>query len=93
MYLFWAAFFILWVTQWQCGYPTFHLDCQIGLACNKNLTLIKSEWEEKTHRLNMELDLQSLLGSFVQLYPLAETPQLPPSPRIWVYEGATGQPR
>jgi hypothetical protein len=36
--------------------------------------------EEKTHSLNMELDLQSLLDSCVQLYPLAETPQLPPSP-------------
>ncbi len=29
------------------------------------------------HRLNMELDLQSLFGSCVQLYSLAETP-LPP---------------
>jgi hypothetical protein len=36
-------------------------------------------------RLNMELDLQSLLGSCVQLYSLAETPQLPPSPRIWAH--------
>jgi hypothetical protein len=39
------------------------------------------------HRLNMELDLQSLFG----LYSLAETPQLPPkdtpplSPRIWAH--------
>ncbi len=40
-----------------------------------------------THRLNMKVDLQSLLGLHVtwcaKLYSLAETPQLPPSPRIW----------
>ncbi len=39
------------------------------------------------HRLNMEVDLQSLFGLHVtwcaQLYSLAETPHLPPSPRIW----------
>ncbi len=48
-------------------------------------------------RLNMEVDLQSLLGSCVQLYSLAETPQLPlPPPRSWMdsyYEGAIGQQR
>jgi hypothetical protein len=51
------------------------------------------------HRLNVELDLQTLFGLHVhtaQLYSfsLAETP--PPFPRIWaytVYEGAIGQPR
>jgi hypothetical protein len=32
------------------------------------------------HRLNMELDLQSLFG----LHTLAETPQSPP-PRIWAH--------
>ncbi len=40
-----------------------------------------------THRLNMKVDLQSLFGLHVtwcaQLFSLAETPQLPPSPRIW----------
>jgi hypothetical protein len=40
-----------------------------------------------SHRLNMEVDLQSLFGLHVtwcaQLHSLAETPQLPPSPRIW----------
>ncbi len=40
-----------------------------------------------THRLNMEVDLQILFGLHVtwcaQLCSLAETPQLPPSPRIW----------
>jgi hypothetical protein len=40
------------------------------------------------HRLNREMDLQSLFGFLVtrcalQLYSLADTPQLPPSPRIW----------
>ncbi len=39
------------------------------------------------HKLNMELDLQSLIGLHItwraQLYSLAETPQLAPSPRIW----------
>ena len=39
------------------------------------------------HRLNMEVDLQSLFGLHVtwcaQLYSMAETPQLPPFPRIW----------
>jgi hypothetical protein len=33
----------------------------------------------RTHRLNMELDIQNYLGSCVQLYSLAETPQIPPS--------------
>ncbi len=41
----------------------------------------------KTHRLNMEIDLQSIFGLHVtwcaQLFSLAETPQLPPSPCIW----------
>jgi hypothetical protein len=36
-------------------------------------------------RLNMELNFQSYLGSCVQLYSLAETPQLPPPPRIWAH--------
>jgi hypothetical protein len=50
------------------------------------------------HSLNMELDLQSLFGRLctVQLYSLAEIPQLPPSPRIWAriqYQGAIDQPR
>ncbi len=40
-----------------------------------------------THRLNMEVDLQSLFGLHAtwcaQLYSLAEISQLPPSPRIW----------
>ncbi len=41
------------------------------------------------HRLNMEVDLQSLFGLHVswcahsQMFSLAETPQLTPSPRIW----------
>ncbi len=39
------------------------------------------------HRLNMEVDLQSLFGLNVtwcaQLFSLAETPQLPHSPRSW----------
>ncbi len=39
----------------------------------------------------MELDLQSFLGSCVQLYLLAEVPQLPAFGLI--YEGAIGQPR
>jgi hypothetical protein len=38
------------------------------------------------HRLNMELDLQIYLGSCVKLYSLAETPQLPSSPRIWAHK-------
>jgi hypothetical protein len=42
----------------------------------------------------MELDLQSLLGSCVHLYSLAETSQLPPPPAFGLlYEGAIGQPR
>jgi hypothetical protein len=32
----------------------------------------------------MELD-QVYLGSCVQLYLMAETPQFPPSPRIWAH--------
>jgi hypothetical protein len=51
-----------------------------------------------THWLNMELDLQSLFGLHGDvhscLYPLAETPQLPPPPAFrLIYEGAIGQPR
>jgi hypothetical protein len=48
-------------------------------------------------RLNMEVHLQSLFGLHVTwcapLYSLAETPQLPPPPRILdlSYEGAIGQ--
>jgi hypothetical protein len=34
----------------------------------------------------MELDLKVYLGSCVQLYSLAEIPQLPPPP-IWVHIG------
>jgi hypothetical protein len=34
----------------------------------------------------MELDLQIYLGSYVKLYSLAETPQLPSSRRIWVHK-------
>ncbi len=51
------------------------------------------------HRLNMEVDLHSLFGLHVtlcaQLYSLAETLQLPPSPpHLDLYdEGAIGQPR
>jgi hypothetical protein len=43
------------------------------------------------HRLNMELDLQSLLGCCEQQYSLAETPQLPPTPPA--FENAIGQSR
>jgi hypothetical protein len=31
------------------------------------------------------MDLQSLLGSYVQLYSLAEASQLAPFPRIWAH--------
>ncbi len=54
----------------------------------------KGASKSRKHRLNMELDLQSLLGSCVQLYSLAETPQIPLStPFGLIYEGAIGQPR
>jgi hypothetical protein len=53
--------------------------------------------EGEYHRLNMELQRfpTFILGSCVQLYSLAETPQLPNSPpRIgFIYEGAISQPR
>ncbi len=43
--------------------------------------------EYQDHKINMEIDLQSLFGLHVtwcaQLYSLAGTPQLPPAPRIW----------
>ncbi len=50
------------------------------------------------HRLNMEVDLQSLFGFHAtwcaQLYSLAETRQLPPPPHLdSYYEGAIGQQR
>ncbi len=37
------------------------------------------------HMLNMSQISKVYLGSCVQLYSLAETPQLPPSPRIWAH--------
>jgi hypothetical protein len=37
------------------------------------------------HRLNIELDLQSLFGSCVKLYSLDETPQLSPFHRVWAH--------
>jgi hypothetical protein len=53
------------------------------------------KWKGDEHRLNMELNLQSLFGLRVQLYLLAETPYfLPPSPAFWlIYESAIGHPR
>ncbi len=62
--------------------------------CDRFQTLccFKGYW----HRLNMELDLQSLFGlqCTVQLYSLAETPQLPHPPAVGlIYEGAISQPR
>ncbi len=36
-----------------------------------------------SHRLDMELDLQSLFGLLCTAVLMAETPQLPPPPRIW----------
>ncbi len=38
------------------------------------------------HWLNMELDLPSYLGFCIQLYSLAETPELHISPRIWAHD-------
>jgi hypothetical protein len=39
------------------------------------------------HRLNMELELQSLFGFYVQVFSLAETPrpQLPPFAITWAH--------
>jgi hypothetical protein len=49
-----------------------------------NITKIR---QVESHRLNIEVDIQSLFRLHVtwcaQLYSMAETPQLPPSPRIW----------
>ncbi len=53
----------------------------------------------KKHKLNMELDLQSLFGLHVtwcaQLYSLAETgqPYIRPHLDSFLYEGAIGQSR
>jgi hypothetical protein len=48
----------------------------------------------RSYRLDMELELHSYLGSCVQLYSLAEIPQLPPAPPAFgpIYVGAIGQP-
>ncbi len=58
------------------------------------LQMIWFKWS--THRLNMELDLQSYLGSMSRtaLYSLAETPQLPPPPPAFglIYEDAINRP-
>jgi hypothetical protein len=47
-----------------------------------NVNFKYAKAKDRNHRLNMELDLQS---SCVQLYSMAETPQLPPSSRIWAH--------
>ncbi len=53
---------------------------------------LKGTLQATSHRLNVELDLQSLFGPLctVQRYSLAETPQLP---LMLIYVGAIGLPR
>ncbi len=70
------------------------LQLSVQLYGNTDRSML---WQKKTknHRLNMELDLQSLC---TQLYSLAEAPQSPlptPHPPAFglVYKGAIGQPR
>jgi hypothetical protein len=58
----------------------------------------KEQFLGKFHQIQIqvkyELDPQSLFGSCVQLYSMADTPQLPPSLAFGIiYEGAIGQPR
>jgi hypothetical protein len=61
------------------------------LYCRMELVRCDSVLLLWSHRLNMEL---VYLGSCVQLYSLAETPQLPPPPAFGlIHEGAIGQPR
>ncbi len=67
---------------------------QILAPCKRYSTASYSN----NHRLNMEVDLQSLFGLRVtwcaQLYSLVETPQPPYLPALGlVYEGAIGQQR
>ncbi len=59
-----------------------YLHFPVSLACGAR------NWLGATHRLNMELDLQSFFGLHVtwceQLYSVSETPHPPSSPpRIW----------
>jgi hypothetical protein len=63
---------------------------KVSMACLPSLFLSSLHGRGKissSHRLNMEVDLQSLFGLHLtwcaQLFSLAETPQLPTSPRIW----------
>ncbi len=69
---------------WGWGVHThpFHCSYHHVQSCS-----VRSSWEGRYHRLNMEVDLQRLFELHVtwcaQLYSLAETPQLPPSPHIW----------
>ncbi len=73
--------------------PTWYTWCSIWCPISTAIAEQKEDgWPELIYRwglqrLNMEVDLQSLFGLqvtwCVQLYSLAETPQLPPSPRIW----------
>jgi hypothetical protein len=55
----------------------------------KKLYVSKIVWILKLHWLNMDLDLQSLLGLHVtlcaQLYSLAESPHTPPPPNLGSY--------
>ncbi len=65
------------------------LPFRLHLAARLALSLLSLQ--PLMHRLNMKL---VYLRSFVQLYSMAETPQLPPPPAFGlIYEGAIGQPR
>jgi hypothetical protein len=59
--------------------PVYSPSCPSPFLCGRSNCL--------PHRLNMELDLQSLFGLLctVQLYSLAKTPQLSPSPSFWAH--------
>ncbi len=83
------------------GVPDPAVQVRVGLVSVEHVVLAHPHHQVArrdvlNHRLlNMELDLQKFIwASCAQLYSLAETPQLPPSPAFGlIYEGAIGQPR
>ncbi len=56
--------------------------------------MINDNLKRQPHRLNMELDLQSLFGLHVHSCAHWLGPRIPPPPALGlIYEGAVGQPR
>ncbi len=90
---------------WMHGKKSFWEQIKKGNVTFKHNFSARCPFEEYgtyRHKLNMEVDIQSLFGLYVtwcaQLYSLAKTSQLPTPPPhppafVLVYEGTNGQQR